>query len=85
MAVQGLGLAISRGLVGRPWAAASGLTAGAGSGIASGSRSRRLRRKPRRRPLASVDIAAFVGLKLLLVDDNAANRELIRSLMTPWA
>ena len=32
---------------------------------------------------ASLDIAAFAGLKLLLVDDNAANRELIRSLMTP--
>jgi signal transduction histidine kinase len=32
---------------------------------------------------ASVDIAAFAGLKLLLVDDNAANRELIRSMMTP--
>jgi len=32
---------------------------------------------------ASLDIAAFAGLKLLLVDDNAANRELIRSLMAP--
>ena len=32
---------------------------------------------------ASLDMAAFTGLKLLLVDDNAANRELIRSLLTP--
>jgi len=31
----------------------------------------------------SLDIEALVGLKLLLVDDNAANRELIRSLLTP--
>jgi CheY-like chemotaxis protein len=30
-----------------------------------------------------MDLAALVGLKVLLVDDNAANRELIRSLLTP--
>ena len=30
-----------------------------------------------------LDISAFVGLRLLLVDDNAANRELLRSLLTP--
>jgi len=31
----------------------------------------------------TLDISAFVGLRLLLVDDNAANRELVRSLLTP--
>ena len=30
-----------------------------------------------------LDLADFVGLKVLLVDDNAANRELIRSLLSP--
>jgi CheY-like chemotaxis protein len=32
---------------------------------------------------ADLDIAAFHGLKVLLVDDNPANRELIRSLLSP--
>ncbi|HEY0650856.1 response regulator, partial [Phenylobacterium sp.] len=32
---------------------------------------------------AQLDISAFVGLRVLLVDDNAANRELVRSLLTP--
>ncbi len=32
---------------------------------------------------ANLDLAAFQGLKILLVDDNAANRELIRSLLSP--
>jgi len=31
----------------------------------------------------TLDLAAFQGLKILLVDDNAANRELIRSLLSP--
>jgi signal transduction histidine kinase/CheY-like chemotaxis protein len=30
-----------------------------------------------------LELAAFVGLSLLVVDDNEANRELIRSLLTP--
>src|SRR5262249_48785091 len=30
-----------------------------------------------------LDIAAFAGLRVLLVDDNAANRELVRSLLSP--
>jgi CheY-like chemotaxis protein len=32
---------------------------------------------------AELDLGAFVGMKVLLVDDNAANRELIRSMLTP--
>jgi signal transduction histidine kinase/CheY-like chemotaxis protein len=32
---------------------------------------------------AQLDISGFVGLRVLLVDDNAANRELVRSLLTP--
>ena len=32
---------------------------------------------------AQLDISAFAGLRVLLVDDNAANRELVRSLLTP--
>jgi signal transduction histidine kinase/CheY-like chemotaxis protein len=34
-------------------------------------------------PAANVDMGAFLGLKVLLVDDNPANRELIRSLLSP--
>ncbi|MBW8813021.1 MAG: MASE1 domain-containing protein [Caulobacterales bacterium] len=32
---------------------------------------------------ATLDLGLFVGLSVLMVDDNAANRELIRSMLTP--
>jgi signal transduction histidine kinase/CheY-like chemotaxis protein len=80
---SGLGLAISRGLV-----EAMGGRVGVDSRPGQGSAfwfevPAPVAEAEAETGAASVDIAAFAGLKLLLVDDNAANRELIRSLMTP--
>jgi CheY-like chemotaxis protein/nitrogen-specific signal transduction histidine kinase len=80
---SGLGLAISRGLV-----EAMGGRIGVESRPGEGARFWFEVPAPATEPqdeagAASLDIAALAGLKLLLVDDNAANRELIRSLLTP--
>jgi len=80
---SGLGLAISRGLV-----EALGGRIGVESRLGEGSTfwfevPAPVAEAEAETGGSSLDIAAFAGLKLLLVDDNAANRELIRSLMNP--
>jgi CheY-like chemotaxis protein len=80
---SGLGLAISRGLV-EAMGGAIGVESRPGEGAVFWF--------DVPAPVAEVeaeaegyqlDIADFMGLRLLLVDDNAANRELLRSLLTP--
>lgn len=80
---SGLGLAISRGLV-EAMGGAIGVESRPGAGATFWF--------DLPAPLAEaegedegdyLDISVFAGLRLLLVDDNAANRELLRSLLTP--
>jgi len=80
---SGLGLAISRGLV-EAMGGAIGVESRPGDGAAFWFD---LPAPPAEEEAeaegAQLDVADFVGLRLLLVDDNAANRELLRSLLTP--
>jgi signal transduction histidine kinase len=80
---SGLGLAISRGLV-----EAMGGAIGVESQVGAGSTfwfeipalPTEAEGEDDDTPL---DLSTFSGLRVLLVDDNAANRELVRSLLTP--
>lgn len=80
---SGLGLAISRGLV-EAMGGAIGVESRPGDGATFWfdvpAPTASIGDEPEQTEL---DLSEFVGLKLLLVDDNAANRELLRSLLTP--
>jgi len=80
---SGLGLAISRGLV-EAMGGSIGVESRPGAGAAFWFE---LAAPPAdatdETEGAQLDIAAFAGLSVLLVDDNAANRELVCSLLTP--
>jgi len=80
---SGLGLAISRGLV-EAMGGAIGVESRPGAGATFWFE---IPAPPAEAEAedagVTLDIATFAGLRVLLVDDNAANRELVGSLLTP--
>jgi signal transduction histidine kinase/CheY-like chemotaxis protein len=80
---SGLGLAISRGLV-EAMGGAIGVESRPGEGATFWFEvPAPMAEAEAEAEGAQLDIADLVDLRLLLVDDNAANRELLRSLLTP--